>query len=186
MPTQKDPTQGSPAGRKPIINTQIVDRVINYLMSGATQKDACILAGISEDTFYRWMKISDGLVAHNTHAELPKPPRKRNTESDVLFQIRKHEYDEQVKLLREFSGRVKTALATVRMAMVNTIFEAANPQYDTDGNLIRIGDWKAAATYLERRDPQEWARRSAGVHDDGSHSHVVKIIVVNEDGTENG
>lgn len=185
MPTKKD-KHVSPAGRKPIINQQVIEALVNYLMTGATQKDACILVGISEDTFYKWVRISEGLVSDGTHADLPKPPRKRKDETDTALAIRQHEYDEQIRLLSEFSGRIKTALASVRMAMVNTIFEAANPQYDKDGVLIRIGDWKAAATYLERRDPQEWARRSAGVNSDGSHSHVVKIMVINEDETPNG
>jgi hypothetical protein len=86
--------------------------------------------------------------------------------------------------LTEFSERIKVALASVRVALANTIFDAANPQYSSDGKLIRLGDWKAAATYLERRDPEDWAKRSGGMNPDGSHSHKVIIEVVNEDASQ--
>ena len=37
-------------------NAQIVKEICGYIEMGHTQKDAAALAGITEDTFYRWMK----------------------------------------------------------------------------------------------------------------------------------
>lgn len=40
-------------------NPDIVDEICKYLRAGNSQKDSALLAGISEDTFYEWMKKSE-------------------------------------------------------------------------------------------------------------------------------
>ena len=36
--------------------TEIVEEICGYIAEGLTQKDAAILADISDDTFHRWLK----------------------------------------------------------------------------------------------------------------------------------
>ena len=48
----------------------------------------------------------------------------------------------------EFADRVEKAGATARIAMVSIVQKVA-----------KEGNWQAAMTYLERRDPEHWGRR---------------------------
>jgi len=168
-------------GRKPIINDGLVKNIENLLMNGNSQRTACGMAGISETTFYHWMRISEALEVGEEHADMPKPPRRRKSETDTIFSHRQKEYDHQITLLTQFSQRIKRANLTLETGLVNTIVDAALPKYDETGKLIKEGNWTAAMTLLERRNPQDWSRRTMGNNADGSQSHKVTIEIVNED-----
>jgi hypothetical protein len=45
-----------PAGRKTKYTPETVTKIVNALSVGAYQKDACAVAGISDDTFANWCK----------------------------------------------------------------------------------------------------------------------------------
>lgn len=168
MPTPRK----SPSGRKPIINSELVTELENYLMSGVSQKDACIMVGISPDTFYTWIQISDALMAEEEHPNMPKPPQRFEGEGKRAFKVREAQYEAQITLLAEFSDTIKRARAYARTAAATTLHDAA------------MTDWKAAATFLERSDPENWAKRSGGMNPDGSHSHKIILEIVNEDAGE--
>ena len=40
-------------------STEMTQEICKYLRAGNSQKDSAILAGISEDTFYTWMKKAE-------------------------------------------------------------------------------------------------------------------------------
>jgi hypothetical protein len=172
-------------GRKLIINEKLVNHLSNLLMSGNSQRTACGMAGISEATFYLWMKISEALAMGEEHPETPKPPRRRKGDTEAVFTLRQKEYEYQMDLLLHFSETIKKANLTLETGLVNTIVEAALPKYDDTGKLIKEGNWTAAMTLLERRNPQDWSRRTMGNNADGSQSHRVILEIVNEDASEN-
>jgi len=49
------------AGRKLTLNTELIDSIANWLKLGYYQEDAAIMAGISESTFYKWIKRANEL-----------------------------------------------------------------------------------------------------------------------------
>ena len=49
------------AGRKLLLDTALIDSIANWLKLGYYQEDAAIMAGISESTFYKWMKKANEL-----------------------------------------------------------------------------------------------------------------------------
>ena len=44
-----------PAGRKSDLTPQMQEEICGYIEGGATNRDAALLAGISESTFYKWL-----------------------------------------------------------------------------------------------------------------------------------
>lgn len=44
-------------GRKSKINEELINKIAEYVEKGSFVKDACILVGIDEDTYYRWKQI---------------------------------------------------------------------------------------------------------------------------------
>jgi len=57
------------AGRKLTLNTEVIDSIANWLKLGYYQEDAAIMAGISERTFYSWMKQANEIEENNPETE---------------------------------------------------------------------------------------------------------------------
>ena len=64
------------AGRKLLLDTALIDSIANWLKLGYYQEDAAIMAGISESTFYKWMKKAN---------ELDQLDEEPDNEDDKLF-----------------------------------------------------------------------------------------------------
>lgn len=177
MPTERK----SPAGRSPIINDELVKRIESALMNGMSQEGVCNLVGISSDTYYKWLRISEGLQADGEHAEMPKKPRRLKGDSDKTYEARLREYDHQIDLLSGFSGRVKNALASVELLMLNAIIEAANPSPPAKGEDPKPPNWTAAAWYLERVLWRTYGRRTIGNDDDGNINVNIRVTKTRKD-----
>lgn len=178
------PTKEKRNGRNLIINEAMVKRFEDLLMSGNSQRTACVMVGINESTFYQWLQISEALAIGEEHPETPKKPKRRKNDTDGTYKAKLLEYEHQIALLTNFSERIKKANHTFETGLVSTVVDAAFPKYDDKGNIIREGNWTAAMTLLERRNPQDWARRTMGNTPDGGHTHKVVIEVVNESADE--
>lgn len=86
---------------------EIINTICENIAKGATNKDAAIMSGICEDTFYEWMKNN------------------------------------------EFSEYIKKASSKRTTAVLQTILKAA----------VDHKTWQAGAWYLERTDPDQFAKR---------------------------
>lgn len=144
----KSTTKGAkPTGRRPFVHdTQTVERLILRLQAGATIKDACLSAGVGETSYFRAMEHGEADEENN-----------KNTK------------------YREFRQRALRARADARVTAVSTIRQAMNPferrtrKTRSDGKVEEtietvMPDWRAAAWYLERSDPENWARRDKLEH----------------------
>ncbi len=49
------------AGRKTKLNEEVIANISNWLKLGYYQEDAAVMSGISESTFYNWMKKANSL-----------------------------------------------------------------------------------------------------------------------------
>jgi hypothetical protein len=95
------------AGRKSKLTPEVQQNIMAALSGGATIKDACAYAGISQDSYERYIKNST-----------------------------------------DFADAVKKAQAQARIGAIARIQKAG-----------REGIWTADAWFLERSDPEHWARR---------------------------
>lgn len=173
MPT--DDKQGSPKGRKPMINEKLVTQIVNALMNGISQRGACDYVGINEDTYYQWIRISQALAMGINHPETPKPPRRRKGDTDAIFNLAKQEYNHQIELLTEFSERVKKARSRVEMALNIAIMDSVKEVVDKDGVVVKPPDGRMALMYLERVFYQDYGKRTLGSDPDGDININIRI-----------
>ena len=159
-------------GRRPKISPKIREIIITGIKSGMTYKAACDLAGIGQTTFYRWQELGE---------------------------------TEQSGVYREFWQELKNAEAEIQQRMLDVVRESAEKgteevtkvtRRDANGNIVETvetlksspRDWRAAMTFLERRNPEEFARRF--VHHGGSvettppAAPVVNLIFDDGEGDE--
>lgn len=135
------------AGRKSKYTPERVKQITDALSIGATHEDAFTNAGISHQTFYRWLETkSDFREAVNraqTNAHLAAvgairyaiqghPEESTTTETYTETRLRWGENDEQVPYQHT---------RTVRKHTVSHV----------------APDWRAAIDYLKRRDPEHWS-----------------------------
>lgn len=131
----------TPTRHKPRISQAICDALASLVAKGNYNVTACQLIGITESTFYDWLKRGQQDIDSDT-----------NTLYSYLFEA------------------IKKAEAASEDEMVQRVRAAALPgvkgkktKISPDGTTVEIsessGDWLAAATYLERRHPDRWGRR---------------------------
>lgn len=133
-------------GRKSKYSKELIERICSYIESGADNEDAFVQAGISKTTAYKWLDETD--------------------KDNPLTQ-------EQIQDFRE---RMDTATARRNTVLSHRIIQASEPTYlrDMDNNLVtdkdgrpivfKSGDWRAAAWYLERTQPERYAHREKLEH----------------------
>ena len=120
-------------GRPGLLDETITRQLESVFIGGSTIPDACAYVGISEASYYRWMKIGRALNAgHKRDAEHQYIPAKVADRDQYL----------------EFFKRLKKARSVMRVEAIAIIRLAAQ-----DGN------WQAAAWLLERSDPEHWRRK---------------------------
>lgn len=119
-------------GRSTRLNDDVEKRVIDGLQAGAHLSDVAKYAGVGERTLFRWLERGKKYKEANEGGVEPE-------EADAKY--------------FKFSERVNETIGAVRLRMTGRILQAA------DGGEGREPDWKAAAWYLERSNPENWGRR---------------------------
>lgn len=111
-------------------------RIIQLVRGGNYAIDAANASGICIASFYAWKKRGED--AAQLRASGKAVP-----------------VSERVYL--DFLESVERAGGSAKADMVETIRLAAKPYTDKEGNRV-AGNWVAAMTFLERRDPDNWGR----------------------------
>ena len=132
---------------------ELLNEIVRYIESGATNEDACVMAGIGETTFYKWLS---------------------DDEDNPLSVVQKEEF-------RESMGRAVAKRRSVLANRIIKASEDeflldvdGNIVRDKDGKLIKVGrgDWRAAAFYLERTVPEIYAKKEKHEHSGGIDSNI--------------
>ncbi len=114
------------------LNADTHQKIIAALNGGSHLGDAAERAGVGKRTLTRWLERG--------RRYRDALPTDSTTESDKPF----------YELLLD----VEKTVASVRIRMSARILAAA------DGTADKPGDWRAAAWYLERSQPEVWGRRN--------------------------
>lgn len=139
-------------GAPGILTDQITQQIVDVLTIGSTIQTACALAGISIDSFYRWSKRG------------AREARKGKTTRYTRF-----------------SDAVRKAMAMAVAGYEAVIAEAAkgSPEVKRGGIVIRPAmapNWQAAMTWLERRQPRDYARRTYRIEEERSPQASVGTV----------
>jgi transposase len=127
-----DPTQPTDKGGRPTkLTDELIDKVRQLVMAGNYVEVACAASGITQSSYYRW--IREGKALEEAWGEDPEYWPSTLSERDVQSW--------------KFYQSMKQATAEAEAYAVTTV-RAAMPK-----------NWQAAMTYLERRFPGRWKRR---------------------------
>jgi len=138
------------SGRKTILDETIKEAFVEALKTGTVIEDAAAYTGISERVVYKWLTRGREEVDRQTAF----PDSDPNPEEEIYVQ---------------FMQEVEKARASARLRAIGVIQRAAAE-----------GTWQAAAWYLERSAPKNWARQTK--HEvTGSEGGPVRLDVSTED-----
>lgn len=122
-------------GRKEIYSEEKAKRAIEVIRLGNSNRAACRVAGISEDTLARWLKNKADFAEHFARAEA-------EAELEHVAAIKK-------AITRQVQ---KTKIKQVPL-------ESGKMMKITEVTVYEEVDWRAAAFMLERRNPEDWQQR---------------------------
>ena len=89
------------------LDKQMVDEILTYKENGLSDKDICDMVGISQNTFYNWLKEADtGVNVDNPERPVP-----------------------QIELKRELRDGLKRAQAAFKAYHIQTITKAAKKSW---------------------------------------------------------
>jgi hypothetical protein len=116
-----------------------VNKIEKYLALGMSHKKTCEAVGITQETFYQWIKKTPrkGLWVCKCKEEQEKP------EKVEICQVCRS----KIKKRPEFSELIKKAMALGQAKLLKTIHDASD------------STWQAAAWILERRNPEDFGKR---------------------------
>ena len=124
-----------------------IARLANFIRMGVSIADALATSRVTKSTYYRWMGIGEALCEGDLeHPDIPKRPTRRASESDRKYNGRLRRYDEKLKRFVTLYETMQQATALGQVDMIEVIHSAA----------IEKGEWRPAASFLERRHPNSW------------------------------
>ena len=141
-------------GRKRLLDKDVCEKIKEALSSGLPDKDACIIAGISDSSFYNWLQEAESLEKSIQEGKITLD---ENNDRDRL-------------LLLEFLVSVKKGRASFKQFHLDNIKNKSSL------------DWKASAWALERRDPDNFkdrSRESLDVKHSGviEHKNIIEFLL---------
>jgi hypothetical protein len=152
------------AGRKSKYTEENIAKLVELLEQGNTDIDSCSLVGISQETFYTWIKDKPEFSERVTHA------RSKARRAAVA------------------SWRQGMLPTTVTEDIIDTFSETRiNPKTGETYTYTRTtkrkkvvnqpADWRAAEAYLKRRDPDNWSEKIKNEHSgEGGSAILLKVV----------
>jgi transposase-like protein len=150
------------------LTPDVQQKIIERLQAGSTIKATCDSVGIAESSFYLWVAIGEAHAKGETHANMPRKITERDTYSEFSEAVTRAQADGLIQAAVRFRQGMNPY---DQEAVTTEVFEET--RLDKNGNPYTYrksvvkktithmpGDWRAAAEYLARRDPENWARQA--------------------------
>jgi len=152
--------------RKSKYTPALVDQLLELLRKGNTDTDACALVGVSTETFYEWIKSKPEFSDTVSHARAAARELAVNAwRSWLVPQVVTEETVETfTETRRNKKGEPYDYVRKTSTVLTKTL----------------APDWRAAESYLKRRDRENWGDR-VDVTSDGEK---IPIAVVKMDVSE--
>lgn len=131
-------------GRPSALTGEVAEKIVTAIRAGAYAEIAATYAGVSRSTYFLWMAKGRRDAEERDAGDFPQ-----------VVDAHDHEWSIETGLCwcghtrySDFLDRIKQAEAGAEIHAIGKVRSAFD------------GDWKAAMTYLERRYPSRWRRRS--------------------------
>lgn len=141
--------------------------ILDAIGQGNTKETAAALAGVSESTLYNW-------IARGKDEEPP------NFEGKTLKQLRTMAKQMDIKNRNKMNMKQLQDAITAASCIYSDFTDAMKmaearglQQHVRNVTTAGLEDWRASAWYLERRDPDNWAKRDR-LQADINHSGGIK------------
>ena len=154
--------------RKTKLTTERKEVILQEIEAGATRELSAKLAGITEQTLYNWIKRGKEYEPDETLESMTKKELLFKAKALEIKGAAKLKKDQLIEKIEEKEAIYFTFWQDLQRA------EARAMKRHID-NIVRAGieDWKASAWYLERRDPDNWAKRDR-LQVDNQHSGSIE------------
>ena len=159
-------------GRLSRLTPETQQALVAALRTGVTEDAACRASGVSRTSFYRWK--ARGRVAESKWLQFNAAQRTQEARYRDLVEAVQTAWDETHVLLAD---SILTA-AVPHDAIETTVTDHPDGTRTTVTKTTRVHDWRAALAILERRHPDEWAKRPAQVEVTGAGGGPVEIAGV--------
>ena len=180
-------------GRPTLLTAELQEEVCNHLGAGCTIRDVCDKLGFDDSTFYNWRKRGKAEIARRANARVRDHTQLWDAEQPYV------EFFEATTRAQA-SANVNAVLA-LRAGFVpsETVTETTETftetRLDKEGKPYQYtrtvqrktktknpGDWRAAESFLKRRDPTNWSEHTVlrGEDDQGKPGPIpitfVKVV----------
>lgn len=150
-------TDAPKAGRPTSLTPDLQKKIVKLLADGNTVKDTCAAVDLDKATFYRWMRR--GRDGDPDFCDF----------CDSVMRARAKANTVAVEALRSALKRQKT-ITTISETFTETRLKRDGTEYEYTSTTERTTtttappDWRAAESYLKRRDPKHWSEKVAMEH----------------------
>ena len=143
-------------GRQTLCTPETIKAVCDNITLGLSNRDAAVLAGISEWSFYDWLRRGD-VELDRVAASSRRKVRVREEPFTLFSQAVKKAKSVRKQVL---IGRIqKAAQGGAEYVETKTVHRDGKPVEETIITKVLHPEWTAAAWLLERMHPQEFGKR---------------------------
>lgn len=166
------------------LNPELQQKIIERLQAGSTIKATCDSVGLGVSTFYQWVEIGEAYLAGLDHDRMPRLIVEREAYAEFAEGTTRAQADGLIQAavrFRQGMNPYDTESVTTETLEETRLDKDGKPytyrKTITKKTIAHFpGDWRAAAEYLARRDPENWARQ-APQKVDATISGGMKVIV---------
>ena len=143
-------------GKRPECTPQMRKAICDNIICGLTNHDSAVLAGVSEGSFYAWLKRGEVETARLAMHPHSRPRKYEARYVEFLKAVEKAKSQRKSLLLSRIQ---KAAKGGEQFTETKRTFKAGELTEEVITVKQMLPEWTAAAWLLERIHPQEFARR---------------------------
>ena len=142
--------------------------IVDAIKAGSPKKYAAMLAGIAEKTLYEWIEKGRQQEPPEGLDSLTVKQLKERARANVVKGYTRMKKPQLIKGIIEAETAYRSFLYAVELAEAEGLMQHIKNVRDAG-----LEDWRASAWYLERRDPENWAKQDR-LQVENQHSGNIK------------